>query len=332
METTQMPTPQSLFNRIRMGYAIVESARTRDWQALLGHALGMDMNPRSDGWLLGRMDKRQARIIVTPGSAEDLCALGLEIADDHALATVLSRLDRKGIKVSEGSGSAAVQRGVARFWTFVGPKGLRIELFRHAHHPSEPPRLGVSGFVTGDKGFGHVAITTRRPEAMSAFWRDTFDVRHSDDVHCRIDGVPLRFEFLRFNARHHSIALAYSHGLRLDPIRTRIQHLEVQVASLDDMSDAYARCRKLGLPISMAVGQHANDKAVSFYVKTPSGFDLECGWNPLDVDEATWMPAIWNRISRWGHHPEDQTMGQRIAQLARGVASLFRTEFQPPGS
>lgn len=322
---------ESLFNRVRMGYAVIESAKASEWETLLGQALGMDVQRSAGGAVFARMDAHQSRIIVVPGRAEDLVALGLEMVDDAALDAVLARLATKGIAVAEGGADAAQRRGVERFWTFKGPKGLQVELFRQALRPESAPRMLTSGFVTGEQGFGHVAITTREPEAMAAFWREMFDIRHSDDVHYRIDGVPLMFEFLRFNARHHSVALAYTPGLRLDPIRTRIQHLEVQVASLDDMSEAYARCRKLGLRISMAVGQHSNDKAISFYVKTPSGFDIECGWNPLAVDEASWKPELWNSISNWGHRPEDQTMAERVAQLARGVASLMRKEIRPAG-
>ncbi|MBA5689917.1 VOC family protein [Rugamonas apoptosis] len=321
----------SVFNRVRMGYAVIESRKTDAWRLLLGEALGMQAEIQSDQSLSARMDDHVRRLIVVPGPSEDLQALGMELADEQALAVVLKRLAKRGIDVKESTTAAAQQRGVHRFWHFTGPKGLTIELYHQPRLVGAPPRMATSGFITGDKGFGHVAMSTRRPDQMKQFWREIFDIRHTDDVHYTISGVPMLFEFMRFNPRHHSIAFVYTPKIRLDPIRTRIQHLEVQAATLDDLGAAWERCRALGLTIAMSVGQHANDKAISFYVATPSGFDIEFGWNPLEVDEASWDPAVWTRISTWGHHFEGQTLAGRLGQLGRGVASLLRKEYVPAG-
>jgi 2,3-dihydroxybiphenyl 1,2-dioxygenase len=320
----------SLFNRVRMGYAVIESSKLTDWQTLLGKALGMQADTLPDGSCSGRMDDHERRLLVVPGKSEDLVVLGLELADQEALCVASARLRQHGIELREGTPENALRRGVQHYWQFKGPKGLTIELFHEPRLLQPPPRMASSGFVTGDKGFGHVAITTRRPELMKQFWQDIFDIRHSDDVHYSIGGVPLIFEFFRFNERHHSIALAYTPKVRVDPIRTRIQHLEIQAATLDDLTAAYQRCGKLGVPISMDVGQHANDRAMSFYVRTPSGFDMEYGWNPIGVNERTWHPELWDRISFWGHEPASRPL-ERIGQLGRSVASLTRTEFMPAG-
>lgn len=331
MSNSKHKAEVSLFNRVRMGYAVIESRRLAEWRNLLGDALGMQADTLPDHSVSGRMDDHERRLLVVPGESEDLVALGLELADEAALNTVRARLKRHAIELHEGMSEDAQRRGVRRYWHFKGPKGLTIEVFHEPKRPDQPPRMASSGFVTADKGFGHVAITTRRPEPMKRFWRDIFDIRHSDDVHYPISGVPLIFEFFRFNERHHSIALAYTPKLRLDPIRTRIQHLEIQAASLDDLTAAWERCHRLGVPISMKVGQHANDRALSFYVRTPSGFDLEYGWNPLSVDEATWRPEVWDRISAWGHEPASLTLRDRVGQLGHVVASLARPEFVPAG-
>ena len=322
---------ESVFNRVRMGYAVIESSKPDAWRLLLGEALGMQADALPDQSVSARMDDHERRLLVVPGPSEDLKALGMELADEQALSIVRQRLQKRGIEVRESTAEAAQQRGVTHFWHFTGPKALEIELYCQARLIDTPPRMATSGFVTGDKGFGHVAMSTRRPDQMKQFWREIFDIRHTDDVHYTIDGVSLCFEFMRFNERHHSIAFVYTPKIRLDPIRTRIQHLEVQAATLDDLSAAWERCRALGLSIAMSVGQHANDKAVSFYVATPSGFDIEYGWNPLVVDEASWQPAVWNRISTWGHRFEGQTLAGRISQLGRGVASLLREEYRPAG-
>lgn len=330
-DTEKTAAQESVFNRVRMGYAVIESRQTDAWRQLLGEALGMQADNLSDGAVAARMDDHERRLLVVPGPSEDLQALGMELADEQALSIVLKRLQRRGIEVRESTPEAARQRGVARFWHFTGPKALQIELYCEPRLIGTRPRMATGSFVTGDKGFGHVAMSTRRPDRMKQFWCEIFDLRHTDDVHYTISGVPMLFEFMRLNQRHHSIAFVSTPKIRLDPIRTRIQHLEVQAASLDDLSAAWERCRALGLTIAMSVGQHANDKAVSFYVATPSGFDIEFGWNPLLVDEANWQPEVWSRISVWGHRFEGQTLAGRLGQLGRGVASLLRKEYVPAG-
>lgn len=330
MPSAQVPSGQaSVFNRVRMGYAIIQSQKIDEWRTLLKDGLGMHVESHQ-GSLQVRLDQQQCRFLVERGHEEDIVSLGLELTDEDALRVVQERLRRQRIDVTEQSGPAAALRGVERFWRFKGPKGLNVEIYTRPLASTTPLHMLSSGYFTGEHGFGHVAIVTRRPDEMFAFWRDIFDIRHTDDVYARISGVLLNFEFLRFNPRHHSIALAYTPGhLKLDPIRTRVQHLEVQVATLDDMTAAYERCKKLGATIAMAVGQHANDRAISFYVKTPSGFDIECGWNPIPVIEESWKPDVWDRISIWGHKPDGVTWADRVGQLGRGLASLVKSEYLP---
>uniref|UniRef100_UPI00148A0CE4 VOC family protein n=1 Tax=Acinetobacter baumannii TaxID=470 RepID=UPI00148A0CE4 len=88
---------------------------------------------------------------------------------------------------------------------------------------------------TGERGRGHVAITSRNPNAMIAFWREIVDAKISDYSEDRISGVNLRITFLRRNTRHHSIAIAGTKGIAMDPFATKIQHIEMQVTNLDDL-------------------------------------------------------------------------------------------------
>ena len=92
-----------------------------------------------------------------------------------------------------------------------------------------------------------------------------------------------------------------SAGFRSTPIRTRVQHLNVQVADLDTMVGAYQRVTALGFHMALGIGQHTNDRELSFYAMTPSGFEWEVGWNPIVVDETTWEPTTHQGISIWGH-------------------------------
>lgn len=114
-----------------------------------------------------------------------------------------------------------------------------------------------------------------------------FDARLSDYIEETINGLKFKIRFLRVNERHHTIAIASMNRLPLNPIRTRVQHCNVQVADLNDMTLAYQRVKQLGFDMTLSVGQHTNDKELSFYAMTPSGFEWELGWNPIVVDEST---------------------------------------------
>lgn len=169
----------------------------------------------------------------------------------------------------------------------------------------------VSGWVTGDAGMGHVALTSTRPTLVRGYYDTVFDARDARLTDCideTISGVKLRIRFLRVNERRHSIAVAAVRGLPVDPVRTRVQHLNIQAASLDDLARSHERVHELGFDMALTVGQHTNDKELSSYARTPSGFEREVGWNPVVVDESTWEPGTHQGISVWGHRPVGRTI------------------------
>ena len=56
-----------------------------------------------------------------------------------------------------------------------------------------------------------------------------------------------------------------------------------------------------GAPVSITLGRHSNDRMVSFYVRTPSGFDVEFGWDGWQVDWSNYVPTRSEIFSLWGH-------------------------------
>ena len=44
-------------------------------------------------------------------------------------------------------------------------------------------------------------------------------------------------------------------------------------------------------------------------------------------DETAWQPAHYQGISLWGHFPESLTLGSKLGQMGRGIASLTRKEY-----
>ena len=178
------------------------------------------------------------------------------------------------------------------------------------------------GFVTGESGMGHVALVSKKPQQVHGYFNSVFDARLSDFIDETISGLKFKIRFLRVNQRHHSVAIAAVNRLPINPIRTRVQHLNIQVAALGDLTASYQRVRGLGFDMALDVGQHTNDKELSFYAVTPSGFEWELGWNPIVVDETTWEPTTHQGISIWGHTPEgsDGCGKTRPVQERRAVA------------
>jgi 2,3-dihydroxybiphenyl 1,2-dioxygenase len=319
----------SVYGRVQLGYLLVESSRLADWKRFAADGIGMAVVENTERVIALRTDTHARRLIVRNSPNEDV-AIGWQIEGDDALSTIFRRLAARKISIEEFAGEEAALRGVERFWRFFGPKKQTLELFTTPRLEAEPAKIIGGGFVTGARGLGHVAITTLKPEAMVKFWQEIFDAKVSDFIEDRISGVNLKITFLRVNPRHHSIAVAATKGLAMDPFATKIQHLEMQAATLDDVAAAYRRCRALGFKIAMAVGQHTNDRDVSFYAVTPSGFYFELGWSSTGDEEGeAWPQIVHEGISLWGHKPQDQTLGDQLAQFRNGVRSLFRDEYAP---
>lgn len=322
-----------LFGAAQMGYVLIHSNRLGEWKRFLHRGLGFHLQSEDAEVLAFRMDAHQRRVIVQRGGAEDVVAVGVQLRDQETLEAVLARMNERGMEVTQGDAPAAAIRGVPSFWRLVGPKRMDIELFVDAATEDEPLHMLSSGFITGAGGFGHVAITSRLPEKMKRFWMELFDARVSDTIEERIAGQTLDIAFLRLNERHHSVAIAAVRGLRVDPIRTKVQHISFLVASLEDVGQAFRRLKQLGFGMAHEIGQHPNDKEVSFYAVSPSGFEVELGCDALVVDEVSWKTSQYHGISLWGHKPSNSSLayalGVNAGNLARGAASLMRPEYSP---
>jgi len=323
----------TLFGATSMGYVLIESSHLERWRELFEQGLGLHLAHAGESGLAFRIDGHALRIALRRGPAEDVVAVGWQVHEGAAFRAITSRFEARGIAIETGTDEEARARGVKSFVRVRGPKDLALEFFTEPVRASDPLEMLASGFVTGEGGMGHLAVTSRRPEEMQRFWEEIFDARLSDRVSQPIAGVTLDIAFLRLNERHHSIAIAATRGLRLDPIRTKVQHVNLQVACIGDLERAFTRCRQLGFEMAHEIGQHPNDRQMSFYVRSPSDFEIELGWNALTVDEASWRPETYDAISSWGHGPERASFLQRLTEnaknFARGLQSLLHPEHSP---
>ncbi|OBI36967.1 VOC family protein [Mycobacterium colombiense] len=317
----------SVFGRVQLGYVVIETEKFSDWRRFGRDAIGLHLNEGSPEAMRFRLDDNECRFLLQRGPAEDVTALGWHVDDHSTFDTVVGRVRGHGVPVTAGTDEQAALRGVERLVRFPGPNGLTQEVCARPRTGAVPLRTAArGGFVTGAAGMGHVAVTTKRPHQVRGYYQTVFDARLSDYIDETISGLKFKIRFLRVNQRHHTVAIAAVDRMRMNPIRTRVQHLNIQVADLDDMAGAYQRVKQLGFRMALGIGQHTNDRELSFYALTPSGFEWEVGWNPIVVDEATWEPATYRGISIWGHTREGQTIIDKLTQFKIGAASLMHAE------
>ena len=321
----------NVFGRVHLGYLVIETEKFADWRRFGRDAIGMHLDETRTDVLRFRLDDNTCRFLLQRGPAEDTTALGWELDDQATFETIEARVRSHGVPVTEGTTEEAALRGVERFARFPGPNGLSQEIYVNPRTGPEPLRLSTDGgFVTGLAGMGHVAIATKKPHEMRGYYSTVFDARLSDYIDETISGLKFKIRFLRVNERHHTVAIAATTRLPLNPIRTRIQHCNVQVAELHDMTMAHYRVKELGFDVALSVGQHTNDKELSFYAVSPSGFEWEVGWNPIVVDESTWEPTTHQGISIWGHTPEGQAIVELFERFKTGAQSVLHREATVP--
>lgn len=280
-------------------YLVFESSRLAEWEAFAEGVLGMEVARCAKG-LRMRIDDHAQRFLVREGPAEDLQAAGFAVADDRALDALEAHLRAHGIETHGGTPEEVAERDVEGLVWARDPEGLRLEFTHGAHVSRTPARLPLvpGGFVTGDQGCGHIAIAAADLARCEAFYRDVLGFSLSDYIEQSIQGLSLRVAFYHVNPRHHTLGIA---GVPV-ALPKRLHHFMVQAGDLDAVGRALDRAKAAGVPIAMPLGRHPNDRMLSFYVPTPSGFLVEVGTDGIEIrDESAWQVRTYDALSEWGH-------------------------------
>jgi extradiol dioxygenase len=266
-----------------------------EWRDFGSDLLGMELAADGpDGAVRLRLDDRAHRIAIHPGDRNDLAYLGWAVNGPDGLTAAVATVTAAGYDVHRRDPKLADERHVADLAWFVDRVGFRHELaWGQEHIPgSFRPGRPLSGFVTGAGGLGHVVVFVPDLAETEDFLTGVLGFQLSDQV--RMGPIVLRF--LHCNERHHTIAIGGLPGMK------GVHHLMIEVASLDDVGVAHDLCRARGIPLAMDLGRHTNDRMTSFYVRTPSGFEIEYGFGGVLVDES-WSVDTYDAISIWGHKP-----------------------------
>ncbi len=276
---------------VALGYVGIQATKPEAWAAFGPNILGLPVADQRDGTLFLRMDERSYRLAIHRGDQDGLAYMGWEVPTLAALDQAERQLDASGVETRRGTEEECQARQVRALVHCNDPAGQNLELFcgqttaAYAFLPARP----VSGFVTGDMGLGHVVVSIPDFAAAVSFYVDLLGFRVSDFMGNRM-------AFFHVNPRHHSLAVGQLG-------RPGLNHIMVEVQSLDDVGRTYDLCLSKGIEISRSIGRHSNDQMVSFYMESPSGFGIEYGWGGRRVDDATWVVQQISTGSFWGHHP-----------------------------
>ncbi len=288
-----------------LGYLRLETAKFDEWRRYALDILGLieAENSTHDALYL-RLDERPFRIAVLRGEQDRLLAVGWEVRDARALATVAAELAAAGIATKDADQSELAERRVEGLLHLDDPNGNHLEVY-YGQALDHSPVVTPYGqrFVTGDLGLGHVVLPSPDIDAALDFYSEVLGFRLRDSMRLPDRLVPGGREgrelhwmrFLGCNPRHHSL------GLFPGQLPTGIVHFMLELDRLDDVGRGLDRMNEAGVRIASTLGRHTNDLMVSFYADCPSGFQVEYGTEGRLVDDATWTAKEITADSFWGH-------------------------------
>lgn len=281
-----------------LGYIGFEVSDLTAWRRYATEFLGLMETAGPEGSFRYRYDERAWRIAISEGPADDLAFAGFEVAGAAPFDALIAHLEGLGIPAARDA-ALAKARGVTELAVCKDPTGLQIELYYGAREATEQPLVspaGVTGFVTGDQGAGHIVLYAGDMEAARRFYQDGLGFLMSDYIDMSLGpDFTLELNFLHCNPRHHTLALVPV------PAPKHLNHFMIEVARMDDVGRAYDRAARQNIHIANTLGFHPNDQMFSFYAYTPSGFEVEYGWGARTIGD-DWKVVRHSVTSTWGHH------------------------------
>ena len=288
----------------QLGYIQLRVTSLSEWERF-GRAVGIQcIRPEAaDGSeMLLRIDERDYRFWLTEDQSDSLGAVGWEVGSPEAYDTVVGSARDWGVEVEECDPSYASTRRYRRVARLRDPAGMPVEI---ALAPLVGPdrferSRPISGFKANNLGLGHLFAYVPDIGEVEDFYKIVLGFRTSDYItwpEADIDAV-----FLRCNARHHSIAFAESSTAAPG----HLEHVMLETYEVDDLGLSIDALRRENFTLGTSLGRHINDRMLSFYASTPSGFWLEYGCDAVSVDnDDQWEVKRYSNGHTWGHAISD---------------------------
>ena len=268
---------------------------TRDLDAadrFARQVVGLELAREETGARYYRSDDRDHTLVYFEGDPRDH-TVGFELRSATELQAAAAVLSDRGFEVWPGSADAREQRRVHDLISFNDPSGNRIDLVLRPQHSG---RRHFPSRDAGITGFSHIGLCSTDAPRDEAFWCGVLGARVSD----RIGDAAL----LRIDPVHHKVAL-------FPTTRSGIQHVNHQVASIDDVMRAWYQLRERGVKIVFGPGRHPTSGAVFLYFEGPDGMVFEYSTGVRHIapeDEAGYQPrqfpAVPSSFCMWGSLPD----------------------------
>ena len=300
-----------------LGIGVSDMERWREF-ATTG-VLGLEETEvAQDGTVYLRMDEYHHRFALHPTGENDLVYMGFEVPGEQAFEEMAQKLRKAGVAVTPGTEEEKANRKGVDLIIFKDPSGIPLEIYHGAlqlwERPFKPSR-NIAGFKTKaddgtQMGLGHTVLFIKDMKATEAFWRDILGMKTSDyiDLDFALPGLGTA-TFFHCNPRHHTVAFVEMNVPRF------LQHFMLELNEFDDVGHTYYKCQDEGVPMSMNLGKHTNDHMLSFYLVSPSGFDIEYGYGGRLIDDSKWTVQKHIAPSVWGHRPV-QSAGAPVKKTA----------------
>lgn len=286
-----------------LGYVVLGVSDLDRWEQFAVEQLGFQVGRREGDKVLAlRMDAYEQRVLLEHGGEDDLRVAGWEFDTEEDLDSYVTELVKRGVQLKALGCEHAEARRVEKVYECEDPNGFKHEFYFAPKLASigDPFRSTVlvgGGFKTGPLGVGHLLPRAIDYKASVDFYRNKMGLKLSDYIREEIaPGMVVDATFFHTRTgRHHSLATAFI------PSEKILNHMMVELQSLDDVGLAYDRCLKAGCEILLGLGHHPNDEMFSFYVTTPSGFAIEYGWGGVVIQKDKWQVRTFSKLSDWGH-------------------------------
>ena len=274
---------------VRLGTRDLDGA-ARYATGILGlEAAAVGGNPKHRQTRYFRSDGREHTLVYFDGDPADHTT-GFEVAGRAELDAAAAELERMGYAVRHGTQDEIEARCVEDFINFRDPSGNAIDLVARPHMSG---RRYFASRDAGITGFSHIGLRTTDAVRDEAFWTGVLSARVSD----RIGAAPL----LRIDQVHHKIALFPSK-------HAGVQHVNHQVAEVDDIMRSAYFLREQGVKIVFGPGRHPTSGARFVYFEGPDGmvFEYSCGVRLVtDKHEAPrQFPFKPSSFCMWGSTPD----------------------------
>ena len=286
-------------------YILIETTDLSKWEDYGLNVCGFMKNETASNaeQIAFKIDEAPFRFLVTKGNSERYLAGGFLLEDESALVAAKQELNNHGIECVELEENHKAVRKIKAGFTFQDPAGNTLEFFygREQDTSSFTSPQNISGFVSQGLGFGHVVFATLNIEETHNFYTEVLGFGDSDIMDLQMspnpEDPPIRLYFMHCdNPRHHTVAF-----MQAPTPPSGLIHTMVEVQKVDEVGHALDRALKKDIHISSTMGRHVNDGMLSFYMQTPSGFDLEYGCEGIQPNWESFETTHSSLPSHWGH-------------------------------